>query len=111
MRMLKIILAAISLAGCEDTPATPSPAMVKLQQMCQAGDGDACSAIVHAEADQKANQAAALAIIAGNIRASGQALAQPQQPAYRPAQFPVPPPPVTTTCAPNYIGGLRCTSY
>lgn len=99
MKSLFLLVAAISLAGCVDPTAQQpqyNPAMAKLRQACDAGDTQACAAIVQAQSQQRMADAQ----FYSNIRL-------PQQ-QYLP---PMTGGGVTTTNCRNNFGQITCTSY
>lgn len=93
-----VLLAAVagSLAGCLE--AQPSPALARLQGACEAGNLQACEVVV---AQEEARKAAFLQYWAN----------RPPVDVY--TSVPVTPlaTPTTTNCRPDFLGGMRCTTY
>lgn len=102
--ILVTVVMAFALAGC----LKPSPAMVRLQSACQAGNLSACETVVDHERDRRRALVDALAVPVS-----------PAPPVYQIPDRPIYPEPVTvaptntmrtTTCQP--IGNMvRCTSF
>jgi hypothetical protein len=65
------------LSGCATTPPVPSKAEAALQSACDAGNADACMAIVSADEQKRTAQIAASTALMGYA-------ASLQQPVYRP---------------------------
>ncbi|MGI3169377.1 hypothetical protein ACRARG_09510 [Pseudooceanicola sp. C21-150M6] len=102
------ILALIGLAGCEApvTPAAPTPELLKLKEACQAGNTDACAAVVQADQAAQARTNAAWYGTGYNYTPIQ------QQPYVMPAATPISRSPTTTNCTPNpFGGGMTCRSY
>lgn len=95
---------ALALSGCmEAEPQAPHPAMVKLQQACDAGDTAACGQVIEAEQRNQALRQQAGAQLMSDMAAAQRPIVPYQMQGSQTRQ---------TTCTPIYgTGGMNCMSY
>lgn len=112
-----IFSALLGASACSPSaPPPPAPHIVKLGELCQGGDVDACGLLAQADANDRAARAAAVQAMDFSSPLRPIPSAQPVvagAPVLQPAQMLPPPPSVmpgtqVTRCIPTAGGGVNC---